>query len=78
VNRRLAPRTNTILTSSFRRITGDTREDTDFWYIDASVVRQIARGINGSLSYRFTRQDSNDDQQDYDENHVIARVTAAF
>jgi uncharacterized protein (PEP-CTERM system associated) len=78
VNRRLAPRTNTILTSSFRRITGDTREDTDFWYIDASLVRQIARGINGSLSYRFTRQDSNDDQQDYDENHVIARLTAAF
>jgi uncharacterized protein (PEP-CTERM system associated) len=78
VNRRLAARTNTILTGSFRRITGDTREDTDFWYIDASVVRQIARQINGSIAYRFTRQDSNDDQQDYDENHVIARLTAAF
>jgi uncharacterized protein (PEP-CTERM system associated) len=77
-NRRLASRTNSILTGSFQRITGDDRDDRDFWYINASLIRRISRKLTGTLDYRFTRQDSDNDQNDYDENHVIARLTATF
>jgi len=77
-NRRLASRTNSILSGSFQRITGDDRDDRDFWYIDASIIRKISRKLSGSLAYRFTRQDSDDDLNDYDENHIIARLTASF
>ena len=77
-NRRLAPRTNSILSGFFQRITGDSRDDRDFWYINASLVRRISRKLTGTAEYRFTRQDSDNDQNDYDENHVIARLTATF
>jgi len=77
-NRRLASRTNTILSGSFQRLTGDDRDDRDFWYVNASLIRRISRKLTGTLDYRFTRQDSDNDQNDYDENHVIARLTATF
>ncbi len=77
-NRRLASRTNSILNGSFQRLTGDDRDDRDFWYINASLIRRISRKLTGSLDYRFTRQDSDNDQNDYDENQVIARLTATF
>ena len=77
-NWRFASRTNSILSGFFERITGDDRNDRDLWYIDASIIRRISRKLRGSLEYRFTRQDSDVDQGDYDENHVIARLTATF
>lgn len=77
-NRRLAPRTNTILSGSFQRITGDNQDDRDFWYIDAAIIRRISRTLSGSLEYRFTREDSDNDENDYDENHVIVRMTATL
>ena len=77
-NRRVAPRTNSILSGSFQRITGDTTTDKDFWYIDASLIRKIGRRTSGSVAYRFTRQDSDNDRDDYDENHIIGRLTTTF
>ena len=80
---RFAPRTNWILTASWQRIERDDSvnsgaSDRDFWYIQPQLRRQIRRYLDGSLTYRFVRQDSEDDRNDYDENSVIARVTAYF
>jgi uncharacterized protein (PEP-CTERM system associated) len=79
---RLAPRTNWILTGSWQRIENNGASanirGSDFWYIQPQLRRQIRRNLEGSLTYRFVRQDSDDDQQDYDENSIIARLTAYF
>jgi len=80
---RFAPRTNWILTGSWQRIERDesidsNAADRDFWFIQPQLRRQIRRYLDGSLTYRFVRQDSDDDRNDYDENSVIARVTAYF
>jgi uncharacterized protein (PEP-CTERM system associated) len=79
---RLAPRTNWILTGSWQRIERDNSSSNsgnrDFWYVQPQVRRQIRRNLDGSLAYRFVRQDSDDDRNDYDENSVIARLTAYF
>jgi uncharacterized protein (PEP-CTERM system associated) len=79
-NFRLAPRTNSILSANWDRSTGNRndRGDSDYWYVQASLRRQIRTNLNGSLTYRFQRQDSDDDDNDYDENSVIARLTATF
>lgn len=82
---RFAPRTNWILTGSWQRIereddisTGTSAADRDFWYIQSQLRRQIRTYLDGSVAYRFVRQDSDRDQDDYDENSVIARLTAYF
>ena len=82
---RFAPRTNWILTGSWQRIerdntisTGTNAADRDFWYIQPQIRRQIRTYLDGSLAYRFVRQDSDDDRNNYDENSVIARITAYF
>jgi uncharacterized protein (PEP-CTERM system associated) len=82
-NWRFAPRTNWILTGSWQRIERDnsinsSAADRDFWYIQPQLRRQIRRYLDGSVAYRFVRQDSDDDRNDYDENSVIARLTAYF
>ena len=79
-NRRLAARTNSTLTSSWQRITRDVvpSNDRDFWYVQALLSRQIRPKLNGSVEYRFTRQDGDDDRNDYDENRIEARITATF
>ncbi len=79
---RFAPRTNWILTGTWQRIesnsnTGST-VDRDFWYIQPQIRRQIRTYMDGSVAYRFVRQDSGDDRNDYDENSVIARITTYF
>ena len=86
INRRVAPRTNAILSGSWQRIE-DTRGsdgsgdngDTDFWYIETELRRQIRPRLDGMVGYSFTRQDStggNDDS--YSENRIEARITAYF
>ena len=82
---RFAPRTNWILTGSWQRIerednisTGTNAADRDFWYIQPQIRRQIRTYLDGSVAYRFIRQDSDDDRNDYDENSVIVRITAYF
>jgi uncharacterized protein (PEP-CTERM system associated) len=79
---RFAPRTNWILTASWQRIERDATDrnasDRDFWYIQPQFRRQIRRNLDGSVTYRFVRQDDENDDNDYDENSVIARLTAYF
>jgi len=86
IDRRVAPRTNAIVTGSWQRIeetrgsdgSGDNG-DTDFWYIETELRRQIRPRLDGMVGYTFTRQDStggNDDS--YSENRLEARITAFF
>jgi uncharacterized protein (PEP-CTERM system associated) len=77
-NWRFAPATSSILTGSWRRNTGNDRDDNDYWYVQALVQRQITTDLTGSLSYRHQREVSDDDDNDYEENSVIARLTATF
>ncbi len=77
-NRRVAPRTNSTLTGSWQRFSDVDDTDSDFWYVQAQLRRQIRPKLNGSVEYRFTRQDDDDDLNDYDENRVMARLTAYF
>jgi uncharacterized protein (PEP-CTERM system associated) len=82
-NWRFAPRTSSTLTASFERTTNDRDDrdesgDNDNWYVEASVRHRLATDLNGSLTYRFERQDSDDGRNDYDENSLIARLTATF
>ena len=84
VNRRVAPRTNAVLTGSWQRIEesepGDSRlnGDIDYWYIDAQIRRQIRPRLDGMVGYSFTRQDSYRDGDSYDENSIKAKLTAYF
>jgi len=84
IDRRVAPRTNAILSGSWQRIENDDPEsngnnrDSDFWYIDVQLRRQIRPRLDGMVGYSFTRQDSNRDGDSYDENRIEARITAYF
>jgi uncharacterized protein (PEP-CTERM system associated) len=81
VNRRLAPRTNGILSGSYQRNLEDTN-DSDledvYAFLRAEVSRQITRRARGSLAYQLQLQDSNDDSRDYTENSLEARLTVFF
>ena len=80
LNRRIAPHTNSTLSGWWQRRTDDDREgqDSDFWYVQAQLSRQIRQRLNASVSYTFTRQDSDNNRDDYSENRVEARLTAFF
>jgi hypothetical protein len=78
-NRRLAPRTNSVLTGSWQRITNDdSNTERDFWYIQTQLSRQIQRRLNGSVLYRFSKEESDNDRDGYEENRIEARLTAYF
>jgi uncharacterized protein (PEP-CTERM system associated) len=78
-NRRLAPRTNSILTGSWQRLTNDDQNtERDFWYVEARLSRQIMRKLNGSVLYRFTKEEPDQDRDGYQENRIEARLTAYF
>ncbi|MGD8629323.1 MAG: TIGR03016 family PEP-CTERM system-associated outer membrane protein [Gammaproteobacteria bacterium] len=81
LNRRLAPRTNGILTGSYQRIK-DTENDGNledvYAFIRADVTRQMSPTVTGSLSYQISTQDSNEDSRDYTENRIEARLTKLF
>ena len=79
IDRRVAPRTNAILSGSWQRIESDRGSgDSDFWYIDALLRRQISPRLDAMAGYSFTRQDSETDRNSYDENRLEARITAYF
>jgi uncharacterized protein (PEP-CTERM system associated) len=81
INRRLAPRTNGILSGSYERNKDDTEfsdlEDV-YAFIRTEVSRQISRKATGSIAYQLQLQDSNDDSRDYTENSLEARLTVVF
>jgi uncharacterized protein (PEP-CTERM system associated) len=85
IDRRVAPRTNAIVTGSWQRIeesrgsddSGDNG-DTDFWYIETALRRQIRPRLDGMVGYTFTRQDSDRNEDNYSENMLEARITAYF
>ena len=81
LNRRLAPRTNGILSGTYQRIKdnedGGDLEDV-YMYIRADVTRQMSRSIFGSVAYQLQRQDSNENSRDYTENRIEARLTKLF
>lgn len=78
-NRRLAPRTNSIVTGSWQRITNDDQgTERDFWSIETLLSRQIQRRLNGSVMYRFSKEESDGNRDGYEENRIEARLTAYF
>jgi len=81
VNRQLAPRTNGILSGSYQRITnnntGSDNKNT-FMFVQTGITRQISRKLNGSVTYRYSMQDSDRGSNDYTENRIEARLTALF
>ncbi len=77
-NWRFAPRTNSLLAASWQRRTDEDDIDRDFWYLQAQLKRQIRPKLDGSVEYRFSRQEDDDDRNNYDENRIMARVTAYF
>jgi uncharacterized protein (PEP-CTERM system associated) len=80
VNRRVAPRTNAVVTGSWQRIEDSDggRGDTDFWFIEGDIRRQIRPRLEGMVGYSFTRQDSEENRDSYSENRIQARITAYF
>ncbi len=77
-NWRFTPRTNSLLAASWQRRTDEDDIDRDFWYLQAQLKRQIRPKLDGSVEYRFSRQEDDDDRNNYDENRIMARVTAYF
>jgi len=81
LNRRLAPRTNGILSGSYQRIKdnedGGDLEDV-YTYIRADVTRQMSPMITVSVSYQLSTQDANANRRDYTENRIEARLTKVF
>jgi uncharacterized protein (PEP-CTERM system associated) len=80
-NRRVAPRTNSVLTASWQRISDNqnvNNNDEDFWYVQAQLVHRITPRTQGTLEVRHTEQNSSNDQSDYTENLIFARVTKTF
>jgi uncharacterized protein (PEP-CTERM system associated) len=78
-DRRLAPRTNSIVTGSWQRITNDdSNTERDFWYIQTQLSRQIQRRLNGSVLYRFSKEEPDGNRDGYEENRIEARLTAFF
>lgn len=55
----------------------DNRED-DFWYVDATVTRELSSRARASIGYRHTRRDSSDPNAGYDENRLTARFSMDF
>ena len=79
IDRRVAPRTNAILSGSWQRIETDRGTgDSDFWYIDAQIRRQVSPKLDAMAGYSFTRQDADFERNTYDENRLEARITAYF
>ena len=79
IDRRVAPRTNAILSGSWQRIESDRGTgDSDFWFIDAQLRRQISPRLDAMVGYSFTRQDADFERNTYSENMVQARITAFF
>ena len=77
-NRRLASRTNAIVTGSWQRRTDEDNSERDFWFIETRLSRQIRPRLNGNVFYRFSREESDGSQSGYDENRVGATITAFF
>ncbi len=75
----LGPRTTTELSSGVSRteFLGSDRED-DFFYFRASLNRQFAPDLRGSLAYRYQQRDSNSRVNEYRENSIIALITKEF
>lgn len=81
VNRRIAPRTNAILTGTWQHTTYDDEEgrDTTYWFVQALVNRQIRPKLNGEVSYTFASQGRDNNQiKVYWANTIYARLTAFF
>ena len=79
IDRRVAPRTNAILSGSWQRIESDRGAgDSDFWYIDTQLRRQIRPRLDAMVGYSFTRQDADFERNSYSENRIEARITAFF
>jgi uncharacterized protein (PEP-CTERM system associated) len=92
IDRRVAPRTNAIVTGSWQRIEEDNFDgsviifddsvdngERDFWFIKTELRRQIRPRLDGMVGYTFTRQDSSrGGERNYSENMVQARITAYF
>ena len=79
INRRIAPRTNSILTGSWQNITNDDSDlNTTYWFMQALINRQIRPKLNGLVSYTFSKQDTDNDFQGYTANTIEARLTAFF
>ncbi|WP_019623928.1 TIGR03016 family PEP-CTERM system-associated outer membrane protein [Thioalkalivibrio thiocyanoxidans] len=75
----LGPRTTTELSSGLSRteFLGSDRED-DFFYFRASLNRQFAPDLRGSLAYRYQQRDSNSRVNEYRENSILALITKEF
>ncbi|WP_018861155.1 MULTISPECIES: TIGR03016 family PEP-CTERM system-associated outer membrane protein [unclassified Thioalkalivibrio] len=75
----LGPRTTTELSSGISRteFLGSDRED-DFFYFRASLNRQFAPDLRGSLAYRYQQRDSNSRVNEYRENSILALITKEF
>ena len=77
-DRRLAPRTNSIVTGSWQRITNEDNSERDFWFVETKLNRQIRPRLNGNIFYRFSREESDGNRDGYEENRIGARITAHF
>ena len=79
MNRRLASRSNLDVTGSWQRNKDDDNDsDRDFWSIQTRLGRQIGRRLDGSVLYRFSKQESSRNDDGYEENRIEARLTAVF
>ena len=55
----------------------DAREDIRY-AVDVGYSRSIARDLTGNISYRFTKNTSDDAAQEFTENRIAATLTMLF
>lgn len=80
---RLSRQTTSRANLGWRRTEGrlggaGTAPDSDLWNFSVGVGHQFLANVNGSVDYRFAKQDSDSAANSYEENRVTARLSMTF
>lgn len=76
----LSERTSPTLTAGWQHIESDTPIITDnkLWNINLGVTHITSERITSSITYRYLKQDSNDQLNNYSQNSINAGITIVF
>ncbi len=84
VSYRMSPHTTANGSLSLTRnsadgaVTGGAARDDDIFVLSLGVNRRFTEKLNGALTFRHTKRDSNDANSDFDENSLTASANLRF